>query len=75
MEKLKKEEKINKIAFDLSKKFSYSELRLASEGKNCIRANKVYDYMKKTYKNYRQLIWKKFILDRSCFYSNKRENK
>ncbi len=64
---IEEEKLLNEIAFDLSKKYSYTKLSGAIGGKSNFD---VHGYLEKTYLNYEWLI-EKMVLDRACFYSKK----
>lgn len=59
------EERLNKVGIELSKKFSYSKLSSAVDGKG---GYEVHGFMQKTYVDYQWLI-NNFVLDRACFYA------
>ena len=64
---LEEEKLLNEIAYDLSRKFSYTKLSNAVDSKG---SYDVHGYMEKTYLNYEWLITK-MVLDRACFYAVK----
>lgn len=61
------ESRLNTVALELSKKFSYSKLASAVDGRG---AYEVHGYMQKTYIDYDWLV-DNFILDRACFYAKR----
>lgn len=64
---IKEEARLNKVGFELSKKFTYSQLVSAIDGRGGFE---VHGFMEKTYLDYDFLI-EKMVLDRACFYAKR----
>jgi hypothetical protein len=61
------EKRLNEVGLELAKKFSYSKLSVAVDGRG---GYEVHGYMQKTYIDYQWLI-NNFVLDRACFYAKR----